>query len=289
MPSFLARGLLAAALSLAASVRAEPTPTTPAAAGATTLRFVRDGHVVATLDLPALREACRTEVVEIDDPYYQARKTFQACPLRRVLELGFGSTDAIAGEDVLLRARDGYVKPAAGSRLLEEGAYLAYADAQLTGDGPPRWAPIDRRQVDPAPYYLVWTKPAQRDPHRYPWPYQLVTIEVASIEAVYPHIAPRSAPTGSPAWAGFAIFRTECIACHAINGEGGTVGPDLNVPQSIVEYRPVGQIKAYVRDPATFRYGAMPAHPHLTDRQLDELIAYFTAMKDLKHDPRRAP
>ena len=31
------------------------------------------------------------------------------------------------------------------------------------------------------------------------------------------------------------------------------------------------------------------AHPQLSDRQLDELIAYFTAMKALKHDAGRAP
>jgi len=77
------------------------------------------------------------------------------------------------------------------------------------------------------------------------------------------------------------------MACHAINGEGGTVGPDLNVPQSIVEYRPVPQIKAYVRDPATFRYGNMPAHPDLSGADLDALVAYFRAMKDRKHDPGR--
>jgi mono/diheme cytochrome c family protein len=285
MPSFRARGFLAIVLMLAAGgVRAtEPPP------GPTDLRFVRDGHVVRTLDLAILRRDCRAEIVELDDPYYQARKTFQACPLRRVLELGFGSVSAIEGDDVLLRARDGYVKPASGTRLLEDGAYLAFADARLSGDGPPRWEPIDRKQIDPGPYYLVWTKPAQRDAHRYPWPYQLASIEVASIDTVYPHVAPRSAPPKSAAWAGYDIFRNDCIACHAINGEGGTVGPDLNVPQSIVEYRPAEQIKAYVRDPATFRYSSMPSHTYLSARQLDELIAYFTAMKDLKHDPRRAP
>ena len=286
MPRLLARGFLATALTLAAgAVRAaEPPP-----AGPTDLRFVRDGRVVRTLDLPALRRDCRTEVVALDDPYYEARKTFQACPLRRVLELGFGSAKAIEGQDVLLRARDGYVKPASGARLLEDGAYLAFADARLSGDGPPRWEPIDRKQVDPGPYYLVWTKPEQRDAQRYPWPYQLASIEVASIDTVYPHIAPSTAPPKSAAWAGFDIFRNDCIACHAINGEGGTTGPDLNVPQSIVEYRPAEQIKAYVRDPATFRYGNMPAHAYLSDRQLDELIAYFKVMKDLKHDPGRAP
>ena len=39
-----------------------------------------------------LREgnACDVETVSIDDPYYGRRKSFLACPLRRVLALGFG-------------------------------------------------------------------------------------------------------------------------------------------------------------------------------------------------------
>jgi cytochrome c1 len=63
----------------------------------------------------------------------------------------------------------------------------------------------------------------------------------------------------------------------------------LNVPRCIVEYRPAEQIKAYIRDPQSFRYTSMPAHPHLTDAQLEALLAYFTAMKDRKHDPGRTP
>ena len=63
------------------------------------------------------------------------------------------------------------------------------------------------------------------------------------------------------------------------------MGPDLNVPQSIVEYRPIEQVKAYIRDPQTFRYSTMPAHRDLSDAQLDQLIGYFKVMKSLKHDP----
>lgn len=189
----LIRGILVAALVL--------TIGTPALASSD-LRFLRDGTVLKTFDLPALTRRCKAQTVEIDDPYYEARKTFRAFPLRCVLESGFGPlTAGFDDEDVFLRAADGYVKPATGARLLEDGAYLAFADAERTKGDTPAWEPIDRRQVDPGPYYLVWAKPEQRDAHRYPWPYQLVAIEIAPFASQYPHTLPATAPPDSPAWA----------------------------------------------------------------------------------------
>ena len=66
------------------------------------------------------------------------------------------------------------------------------------------------------------------------------------------------------------------------------MGPELNVPQSIVEYRPEAQIREYIKNPGTFRYGAMPAHEDLSSAQLDSLIAYFRAMAQRKHDVERS-
>ncbi len=263
--------------------------TTAAAANASdgVLRFKRNGETVAELDRAAIESACTPTRIQVDDPYYGRPKDFLACPLRSVLVLGFGeSVTQMGDQNFFLRALDGYTRPAAGARLLEAGGYLAIADAERD-DG--SWEPIDRRQLDPGPFYMIWSRPGQNDTNRYPWPFQLASIEIAAFDSEYPHTLPRGVPSEDPAWSGFAIFRSECVACHAVNGEGGKIGPDLNVPRSIVEYRPADQIKAFVRDPQSFRYTTMPAHRHLTDGQLDAIVAYFEAMKTRKRDPGPGP
>jgi mono/diheme cytochrome c family protein len=144
---------------------------------------------------------------------------------------------------------------------------------------------MGRRGLDPGPFYVVWAKPEQRDTHKYPWPYELAAIELATVAKKFPHTVPTDVAPRDAAWRGYEIFRTECIACHSVNGEGGAVGPELNVPRSILEYWPVNQVKAYIKNPASFRYGNMPSHEHLTAADLDALVAYFRAMQARKHDP----
>ena len=207
-----------------------------------------------------------------------------------MLVLGFGQPAAeIAREDLFFEALDGYVKPSKGARAIEDGGYLAFADADHGHGEDPGWEPIDRRGLDPGPFYVVWAKPNQTDAGGYPWPFELAAIEIVHFDKKYPYTIPVAAPAASPPWQGFDIFRTQCISCHSVNGQGGKVGPDLNVPKSIVEYRPIDQLKAFIRDPETFRYSTMPAHRDLTDADLDALIAYFSTMKTLKHDPGKQP
>lgn len=269
------------ALALAASARAE------APSGESELRFLRDGQTVRTISAETLAAGCGAQTITVEDPYYGKTKRFRACPLAAVLRMGFGEdATALAGEDFFFRAKDGYTRPAVGRVLSEPGGYVAFGDADL---GPGRFEPIDRRQLDPGPFYLVWTGASQRDPHRHPWPYQLVTVEIAPFEKEFPHTIPIGVAADSAAFRGFDLFKSQCLACHAVNGEGGTVGPELNVPRSIVEYRPREQIRAYVKDPGSFRYTTMPPHPDLSEADLDALIAYFEAMRDRKHDPRKAP
>lgn len=248
------------------------------------LRFLRRGTLVKSQDRAALALVTPEVALTVNDPYYGRRKRFRALALAPLLQTAFGEPlDALRGADFVLRARDGYTVPLAGARLLEGGAFVAVADEEVAG-----WEPIGPQRASPGPFYLIWEGEAQRDLTTHPRPWQLAAIEIADLAATFPHTAPTGVPEGAPAQVGFRLFRAECLRCHAINREGGRVGPELNVPQSIVEYRPEAQIRAYIKDPRTFRYGNMPAQPQLGEQDLDALLAYFRAMSERKHDPEAA-
>ena len=244
------------------------------------------GKPVTTVVLsPAeLLQVAPPETVTTNDPYYVKIKRFRGLPLAPLLERAFPQAD-LATSTFVLRAADGYAVPIEGSRLLEPGAFLAIADLDA-----PAWEPIGPAKVSPAPFYLVWQGQDRANLTTHPRPWQLKQIERVRFETAFPHTAPGETASDAPSWRGFRTFRAQCLSCHAINREGGRVGPELNVPQSIVEYRPEAQIRAYIRNPRTFRYGNMPPHPDLRDEDLDALVGYLSAMKSRKFDPdARAP
>lgn len=257
------------------------------------MTFRGGGAAETQLPLSALRAACPASRVEVADPYHEKPMRYFAWPFVCVLDAGFaslGGSEALRGQNLLLRALDGYTRPAPGSQLLEAGAMLAFGEAGLMSSDRdrPRFSTIRRAGANPGPYYLIWDRSGQNDPHTHPWPYQLATIELARFEAAFPHTVPSGLSSSDAGWSGYALFQQNCAACHSINGEGGKVGPELNVPQSIVEYRPIAQIKRYIRNPEATRYTNMPAHPGLSDADLSDLVAYFRAMAERKHDPRRS-
>ena len=74
---------------------------------------------------------------------------------------------------------------------------------------------------------------------------------------------------------GEAIFRLNCTRCHDGVSEGVAVGPLL---EGIGERMPADSLATLIR----VGRGAMPAHPHFSDTELSELVAYL-------RDPTSAP
>jgi cytochrome c2 len=221
----------------------------------------------------------KVEVAARDDEYGGRRKRYAAFLLTPVLQKAWRRT-SFGDEEVLLKAADGYVVSMPAQKLVTERAHVAFDDLDVPG-----FEPVGPKKVSPAPFYLVWPRDDQHDLGAYPRPYQLVSIALASFESRFAHTLPTGEVEGSAAMRGFAIFKRICVHCHAINREGGRVGPELNVPKNVTEYWSEQQIKAYVRNPLAFRYGNMPPNPQLSDVDLDHLIAYLRAMAKRKHDP----
>lgn len=242
------------------------------------LVFKEGGTERAALSAATFAITIPTETVVQFDPYYNREKKYRALPLAAVIERGFKGVSDLPQKEFVLRAKDGYTVPLRGAKMFEKGAYLAFEDTEVAG-----WEPIGPQKANPGPFYLVWANKDQTNLETHPRPYQLASIDLAKFEDVFPKTVPKT--TEGAAVNGFAVFREQCIHCHSINREGGKIGPDLNAPQSIVEYRPVDQIKAYIKNPATFRHSTMPAHEKMTDQELDGLIAYFTEMKTLRPTP----
>ncbi len=245
-----------------------------------TLKFGKE-ETAKSVSIGELVDAHGLESWSAYDSYYKKEKSWKSIRLLPVIKSMFKlNAEQMRTKSFMMRASDGYSVLIRGDQLLEDDAYLAVEDNEH-----PDWELVGEQKANPGPVYMIWKKPEHHDLHAWPRPWQLAHIEIATFEEAYAKIIPQNIEEDSLAAKGFELFKHNCVRCHAVNRQGGRLGPELNVPQNITEYRPEEQIKAYIKNPLTFRYGSMPAFEQFEPEELDAIVAYFKVMRDQKFDP----
>jgi len=240
------------------------------------------------LDLLALKRAsgfAQTESVTVpEDPVFHRKKRYEAVPLAGVLAKIRGYDRANpATTQVVFECADGYNPSMPLQKVLGSKAYLALRDTDAPAGQD--WTTVVGKTGEVktvAPFYVVYTDVPPTD-ETFKWPYNLVRIRLkpASDELTRLH------PVGTPE-RGYALFRTHCLTCHALNGLGGLMGPELNVPKNITEYWRESDLRAFVRNPASYRHGSkMPgiSEQQVSESDLGELLAYLRFMAGHKVKP----
>jgi cytochrome c2 len=188
-----------------------------------------------------------------------------------------------AGADVALATcGDGY---ASVYRTEFMKTYRPILVLEINGLGPDKWPPPGLK-FNPGPYVVTVSKeiaPAVSTlldvGHKRPW--GTTTLEIANYaERYHDAFAGKWANLSTRAEAGREIWINSCASCH--HGPGTTFGgTKADRPFEVIAAHAgynVEYFKKFVRAPTSVMPGAkMEAHPHYTDTQLAELIAFITA------------
>lgn len=242
------------------------------------LAFFADGAPVATLGLEEMRRLAGEAEIELANPFTESPvNRYRALPLGPLLRSVYGDLPADDPDgELVFEASDGYVSFAPVGTALEDGGFVVFRDLDRP-DG--SHEPTGRQRASPGPFYVVWTGPGQTTANGYPWPYALASVRLNDFGARNPNVVPEGEPAGSPVRRGYLVFREQCFRCHAIDRQGGTIGPDLAAPRHVLDYRSEDFVREFIKNPESFRYSKMPPHGHLSEGEMDDLILYLKSRR----------
>jgi mono/diheme cytochrome c family protein len=229
-------------------------------------------HVLTSDDLKKLH----AEIIDIQDPVYKKHKHYSGYWLSDVLDLAGISPDSI--NELVFKALDGYEAHLIMADKIKNNAkgFIAIKDL----DAQEGWEKIlqGKQWISPGPYYLVW-KDAPTEA-KLPWPYQMVEIIVHNVAEPQEKPLPESDSQSDSVARGVTVFKQNCVSCHSLNLEGGELGPELNVPRNIFEYRDRDTVREFNKDPNSFRAKSkMPTFKEkLSKESIENVMDYLAWM-----------
>jgi mono/diheme cytochrome c family protein len=244
--------------------------------------FACSAHAAELKISPDLLSKLQQATIDIDDPVYNKHKRYAGYWLSDVLNAAGITADP--NTVWVFTALDGYKARIGAADVIRSKARAFLAVKDL--DAPEGWEKLQQGKelISPAPYYLIWQTPADMPKDiKLPWPYQLAAISVLNADEAQEKLWPQGDKSPSVI-RGFKIFKQNCISCHSLNLEGGLIGPELNVPKNILEYRNRKLLKEFIKNPSAFRArDKMPSfNAILPDQSIDDMLDYLNWMEKHK-------
>lgn len=246
------------------------------------LKVTDHGKALKTISIGDMKALNTPHEVTVFEPHEMHDQKYTGFLVTDLLQQTYG--DRWQKEDeVLFTCADGYQSAIPVSRFKEFTAYLVYERAD-----DPSFSVTNKHQnnehVPLGPFYLVWDNiksPALKRSGAMNWPYQVVGMETISLKERFPHSFPNP-KSGAGILAGFQVFRTKCMTCHKVNGDGGEKAPELNLPVSVTEYWKKEWLEKFIWDPRSVRAGStMPGLKDMgTKEELRTVLSYLRKMKE---------
>ena len=235
------------------------------------------------IDLIDLREKNKlgkeTVVTVINDPVYHKTKKYHAVNALLILknEIDFTQID-IKNTNIVFECIDGYKPEMPLEVFLNAKPYLSFKDF----DAPQgfNWEKIVKNGnvMDPAPFYLVYESDSLAN-QDYKWPYNVTKFHFVTKNKNSDDLEPKNDPKAAK---GYVLFQKQCATCHAINGTGGEMGPELNYPKNVTEYWKEAELVDYIVNPASFRHKVKMPTLEITKQQSQEIVDYLKYMSKKK-------
>ena len=254
------------------------------------IEFKKGDQIVRTLSLNELDAIAPAVPLKVFEIHEKAERIYRAFPARSVFDKVFGK-DWEKAQEIVFISIDGYQPRVPVAKFLAHDAYFAFAHE----NGAPFMMTNTLQNneiVQLGPLYLIWdniNSKALLESGASDMPYQIKSVEI-KVVAPFPNMLPPE-NASAEAQRGFMHFRKYCMACHAINGEGGAKASELNYPTSVVEYIKPEYLKRWIENPQAIRHnttmpGLAKEIPH-RGKVAEELIAYLKAMSIAKHAPAK--
>jgi cytochrome c2 len=220
-----------------------------------------------------------TVVTIVKDPVYHKTKKYQAVNASLLLkkEIDLSKVD-IKNTLIIFECIDGYKPEMPLELFLKTKSFLAFKDVDAPKGS--NWEKIvkDGNEMNADPFYLVYTS-VPTDDQEYKWPYNVIKFRLESKNKNIQVLQPKD---NDEVMKGFALYEKQCITCHAINGIGGEMGPELNYPKSVTEYWKESELVDYIVNPASFRHKVKMPTLGITKQESQEIVDYLKYMSEHK-------